>query len=151
MRIRPVFSVLGFLIAIVGALMLTALPFSLYFGDSDVNAILVSSLITMVTGALIWFTFRRFEGELRVREGFAVVTLGWASVALFGSLPFYLSDAIPVFTDAYFESISGLTTTGASILTDIESLPHGILYWRSFTHWIGGMGIILLSVAVLPL
>ena len=151
MRIKPVLSVLGFLIAIVGALMLTALPFSLYFGDTDVTPILHSSLITMLTGGVIWLTFRRFEGELRVREGFAIVTLGWASIALFGSLPFYLSDAIPVFTDAYFESISGLTTTGASILTDVESLPHGVLYWRSFTHWIGGMGIILLSVAILPL
>ncbi|MGH2567832.1 MAG: TrkH family potassium uptake protein [Bacteroidota bacterium] len=95
---------------------------------------------------------KRMQGEeLRVREGFAVVTFGWMIVPLFGSLPFLLSGAIPSFTDAYFETISGFTTTGASILTDVEKLPHGLLYWRSLTHWLGGMGIIVLSLAILPM
>jgi trk system potassium uptake protein TrkH len=93
----------------------------------------------------------RGAADLRAREGFAVVTLGWLVVGLLGALPFVLSGEIPAFTDAAFESVSGFTTTGASILTDIEGRTHGALFWRAFTHWLGGMGIVLLALAVLPL
>ncbi|MEZ4683816.1 MAG: potassium transporter TrkG [Caldilineaceae bacterium] len=87
---------------------------------------------------------------MRAREGFAIVTFGWLGFSLFGCLPYLFSGTIPSFTDAFFETISGFTTTGATILTEIESLPHGILLWRSLTHWLGGMGIIVLSLAILP-
>ena len=89
--------------------------------------------------------------DLRVREGFAVVAFGWLCVGLLGAVPFWLSGQIPSFTDAAFESISGFSTTGASILTDIESRSHGTLFWRALSHWLGGMGIVLLAVAILPL
>ena len=89
--------------------------------------------------------------DLRVREGFAVVAFGWLCVGLLGAVPLWLSGQIPSFTDAAFESISGFTTTGASILTDIEGRSHGTLFWRALTHWLGGMGIVLLAVAILPL
>jgi trk system potassium uptake protein TrkH len=98
----------------------------------------------------VGFKASRFDKDLRPKEGFAIVTFGWLSFAVFGSLPFLLSGAIPSFTNAFFETMSGFTTTGATILEDIERLPHGILFWRSLTHWIGGMGIIVLSLAILP-
>ncbi|MBM4159619.1 MAG: TrkH family potassium uptake protein [Ignavibacteria bacterium] len=151
MRLQPVLSVLGFLLVSVGVLMLTALPVSLCYGDATAQPIVFSSLITIVVGLLLWLKYRRGGDELRAREGFAIVTLGWVVASLFGSLPFLLSGAIPSFTDAYFETVSGFTTTGATVLTNTEDLPRGLLFWRSLTQWIGGMGIIVLSVAILPL
>lgn len=129
--------------------MLTPLPFSFAFGDADAPALLISSGVTSLTG---FFMFRttRLDRDLRVREGFAIVTFGWILCSLFGALPLWISNSVPSFTDAFFETVSGFTTTGATILTDIEALPHGILFWRSLTHWLGGMGIILLSLAILP-
>lgn len=106
-------------------------------------------MITALIG-FIAFKTTRFDQDLRTKEGFAIVTLGWFFFSIFGSLPFLISGYIPSFTNAFFETMSGFTTTGASILTDIEALPHGILFWRSLTHWIGGMGIIVLSIAILP-
>jgi trk system potassium uptake protein TrkH len=151
MRTGLVISILGFLLVVNGILMLTALPFSLVYGGSDLQSIGMASAITILAGLALWLGFRKTDVELRMREAFAIVTLGWVVVSLFGSLPFLLSGAIPSFTDAYFETMSGYSTTGASILTNIEAMPHGLLYWRSMTQWIGGMGIILLSVAILPL
>ena len=106
-------------------------------------------MITALIG-FIAFKTTRFDQDLHTKEGFAIVTLGWFFFSIFGSLPFLISGYIPSFTNAFFETMSGFTTTGASILTDIEALPHGILFWRSLTHWIGGMGIIVLSIAILP-
>ncbi len=132
--------------------MLSALAFSWYYDGPDFQPILLSGLITIAVGMFLLLFMRRLDGgELRVREGFAVVTFGWMIVPLFGCLPFLLSGTIPSFTDAYFETISGFTTTGASIVPAVEALPHGLLYWRSLTHWLGGMGIIVLSIAILPL
>jgi len=129
--------------------MLFPIPFSLYHGESDWTALLISSGITALIG-LIGFKSTRFDHDLRPKEGFAIVTFGWFFFSLFGCMPFIISGYIPSFTDAFFETMSGFTTTGASILTDIEALPHGLLFWRSLTHWIGGMGIIVLSLAILP-
>jgi len=130
--------------------MLLPLIISLIYGEDDLIPIAISAAITGIVGFLFFFIFRT-RYELRLREGFALVTLTWLAFALFGALPFFISGYIPTFTDAFFETMSGFTTTGASILTNIESLPHGLLFWRSFTHWLGGMGIILLSLAILPL
>ena len=152
MRIIPIVSVLGFLILSVGIAMLTALPFSLYYQESDFQPLLVSALICIAVGVILMAFMKRMEKEeLRAREGFAIVTFGWIVVPAFATLPFLLSHTIPNFTDAFFETMSGFTTTGASILTDIEKMPHGLLFWRSMTHWLGGMGIIVLSLAILPL
>ncbi|RMG69123.1 MAG: TrkH family potassium uptake protein [Calditrichaeota bacterium] len=153
MHLQLVFHVLSVLVMALAAAMLTALPFSFYFRDGAHLAILVSALLSGGTGASVYFLTRvkgPVEQDLRPREGFAVVALGWLVAAAFGSLPFLLSGAIPAVTDAFFETMSGFTTTGATILKEIEQLPHSILYWRSLTHWLGGMGIVVLSIAILP-
>src|SRR5690606_37605586 len=115
-------------------------------------AISTSGLITTVMGFIFWLAFRNpKDTSLRKRDGYVTVTFGWVSMSLFGTLPYIFSGAIPSFTDASFETLSGYSTTGASILTDIESINNGILFWRSLTQWIGGMGIIVLTVAILPI
>ena len=149
MHLSSVFHILGFLLMFLGVAMILPVPFSLYYGDGDHIALLISAAITLVSGFVI-FKSTKFEQDLRPKEGFAVVTFSWTLLSLFGCLPFVISRAIPSFTDAFFETMSGFTTTGASILTDIERLPHGVLFWRSLTHWFGGMGIIVLSLAILP-
>ena len=130
--------------------MLTCAPISYFMGDSDTSYFLISSLITFLVGGVLWIFGKNSSAGLCKREGYIIVSLGWTVFSLFGALPFYLSQQIPSFTDAYFETISGFTTTGASILNDIESLSHGALFWRSLTQWLGGMGIIVLSLAILP-
>ncbi len=150
---RNIGFIVGVLLLFLAAMMLLPLGVSLYYRDGDTMALLWSLLITAVVGGGLTM-LRRKSKDIGLREGFAIVTFGWAGAALLGALPFYISGAIPSFTDCLFESMSGFTTTGASILgthNPIEALPHGILFWRSLTHWLGGMGIILLSLAVLPM
>ena len=149
MNVRAVLSFLGALLVFEALSMVFPLIFSLYYNDGDLFSILISMAICFFSGSII-FLLNRTKADLRLREGFAIVGLGWTTLAAFGALPFVLSGAIPSFTDAFFETMSGFTTTGASILQDIESIPHGVLFWRSQTHWIGGMGIIVLSLAILP-
>jgi trk system potassium uptake protein TrkH len=150
-NILQIANLIGFFLVMEGLFMLLGIPFSIYYREKSAFALLYSFLITSGTGAIIWFLTRKgAKNMINKREGFLVVSLTWISISLFGTLPFLISGAIPSFTNAFFETISGFTTTGASILTDIEALPKGLLFWRSMTHWIGGMGIIVLSVAVLP-
>ncbi|MFC1526777.1 TrkH family potassium uptake protein [Candidatus Latescibacterota bacterium] len=149
MHFTRVLHILGLLLVFTAFAMLLPLPFSYYYGDGDHNAFWISAAVTLVVG-LLTYKLTRLDHDLQPREGFAVVTFGWLALSLFGALPFVLSGAIPSFTDAFFETMSGFTTTGASILTNIEGLPRGALFWRSLTHWIGGMGIIVLSLAILP-
>lgn len=128
--------------------------FSVYYSDQDVGALLQGFAITLACGFALWALtgFRRaYRLEIRKRESFVIVTLGWVFLSAFGALPFVLHGAIPSYTDAFFETMSGFTTTGASVLNDVEALPHGLLFWRSLTHWLGGMGIIVFSLALLPL
>jgi len=129
--------------------MLLPIPFSFYYQSGDHWALLLSAAATATVGAALYL-LTDLNRTLRAREGFAIVTFGWVAFSTFGSLPYLLHGAIPSFTDAFFETMSGFTTTGATILTDIEAMPHGLLFWRSLTHWLGGMGIIVLSLAVLP-
>jgi trk system potassium uptake protein TrkH len=150
MNFRAVFAIQGLLLIFQALFMLVPLAFTIYYGDDDLIPILTSAGITLAAGFLLRRLFR-FQGELRLKDSFATVSFGWVFAALFGSLPFFLSGHIPSFTDAFFETMSGFTTTGATILADIEALPHGLLFWRSLTHWLGGMGIIVLSLAILPL
>ena len=150
MKFRPIFYIQGLLLIFVGISMIFPAAFSWYYGDDDIAALLISAGLSIGIGLLLYFPLR-FKGELRIRESYAIVTLGWIVCSLAGSLPFYISGYIPSFTDAFFETMSGFTTTGASILNNIEELPHGLLFWRSLTQWLGGMGIIVLSLAILPL
>ncbi len=150
MNIRSVVKVLGFLMLVTACCLLLPAVVALIYRESDWIWFLVSAGIGAVVGGGTLLVLRDAP-DLRVREGFAVVAFGWLCVGLLGALPFWLSGQIPTFTDAAFESISGFTTTGASILTDIESRSHGTLFWRALSHWLGGMGIVLLAVAILPL
>jgi len=150
---QRVISVVGIILMFVGVMMIFPTLISLIYKDGDTIALVWSVVITIVVGLTLYLVGRR-QQDIGIRDGFAVVTLGWLAMSFAGALPFYISGAIPTFTDSLFESMSGLSTTGATILgsaTPIESLPHGILFWRSLTQWIGGMGIILLSLAILPL
>ena len=151
MHIRTVLRIVGFLIFFSGAFMALPLGVSLIYGDGSSRSLLGSMILSCGVGALLFLSNRRrMETYLSHREGIAVVTFGWVGLTLVGAVPFLFSGTIPEFTNAYFESMSGFTTTGASILTDVEQIPAGILLWRSLTHWLGGMGIIVLSIAVLP-
>lgn len=152
MNLRQVISVIGALFIALGVVMVVPLVISLFDGANAHEAFLISSLLAIGLGLILQIFRKPGEvDELRAREGFAIVTIGWVTLPLIGALPFFLSGAIPNLTDAYFESVSGFTTTGASILADVESLPLGVLFWRSFTHWLGGMGIIVLYLAILPM
>lgn len=149
MRVQNVVHILGLMMMFLGASMLLPAAFALYYRDGDLAGFVYSALITAGWGALAWRT-TRVVSAVRSREVFAIVSLGWVSFSLLGCLPFILTGHVASFTDAFFETMSGFTTTGATILTDIEALPRGLLFWRSFTHWVGGMGIIVLSLAILP-
>jgi len=152
-NLKMVTNVLGLLLALCGIAILLALPFSLYYKSGDHLAILVSGLGSILIGLALWFVTRKHrDKDLRKRDGHLIVTLGWLCMSAVGAMPYLLSGAIPGFTDAFFESMSGFTTTGASILgQQIEDLPLGLHFWRAMTHWIGGMGIIVLTIAILPL
>lgn len=143
--------ILGFLLIIESVFMLTALPIGWHFHGNQNHSMVVATLVTFISGLLMFLFNRKSTNVLGKREGYIIVTLTWLITSFFGALPFYLGGAIPSFTDAFFETMSGFTTTGSSILTDIESMSKDLLYWRSLTHWMGGMGIIVLSVAILPI
>ena len=142
--------ILGALLLFLSASLLAPLPFSFYYADGVWTSFVFSALICLITGGLL-FRFCETPKELTVREGFAVVTFGWTVFAVFGALPYLISGAVVSPLDAIFETMSGFTTTGSTILTDIEVLPQSLLFWRSLTHWLGGMGIIVLSLAILPM
>lgn len=133
-----------------GIFMLIAAAVSWLYGEPAAGSFLYSALITMATGILVFTPLRHSEKVYGTREGYIITTFIWILFSLFGTLPYLLSSSAGSFTDAFFESISGFTTTGATIFTDIESLPHGILLWRSITQWLGGIAIIGLSFYVLP-
>jgi len=150
-NLKLIGAILGLLIAISGIGMLFALPFSFYYKE-DWVPIASAAVITIFTGLPMWLILNKnAPRELKKRDGYIVVTFGWIIMSVFGTLPYVLSGSIPEFTNAFFETMSGFTTTGASILNDIEAVPKGILFWRSLTQWIGGMGIIVLAVAILPI
>ncbi len=133
--------------------MLSCVPFAIYYDDQNhINTFLLCSLITISFGFLLRFlTKDEKNAEIKKRDGYLIVVSGWLCMTFFGTLPYLLTESIPSFTDAFFETMSGFTTTGSTILDEIESLPKSILFWRSMTQWIGGMGIIVLTIAILPL
>lgn len=150
MDFGAIIKVLGYLLMIEAGLMVPSLLVALYYNSLDKIGILISILITLVVG-LVMSRVSRYRDDIQGKEGLAIVGLGWLLISIFGALPFVLSGAIPSWIDAFFETVSGFTTTGASIVNDIESFPKGVLFWRSFTHWIGGMGILVFTVAILPI
>jgi trk system potassium uptake protein len=146
-----VFRSFGISLVIVGLFMLTCIPFAIYYNENTIAPIVISAMITFCVGILLSTLTRRSKNsDIGQREAFIVVTATWFMLGFFGSLPFLFTGSIPLFTDAYFETISGFTTTGASILSDIEAVPKSILYWRSAIQWLGGMGILVLVIAVIP-
>ncbi|MFZ5760613.1 MAG: TrkH family potassium uptake protein [Thermodesulfobacteriota bacterium] len=150
MRTGGVLNILGKLLILISLFLLTPIPFSLVFQDGMVPVFLLCALIGAGLGGLIVAVFVP-EKDLGYRDGFAVVVLSWLGLAFLGSLPYYFCGVMPAYVDCFFESMSGFTTTGSTILAEVEVLPESILFWRATTHWIGGMGIIVLSLAILPL
>ena len=131
--------------------MLLGIPFSIYYNDNDIWVLLFTGVGTSIFGLVLYLTTRSKDKDLGKREGYIIVSISWIVMSLFGAIPFYIHGSIPSYTDAFFEAMSGFTTTGASIINNIEALPHGLLFWRSITQWIGGMGMIVLSLAILPI
>ncbi|MBN2686841.1 MAG: TrkH family potassium uptake protein [Deltaproteobacteria bacterium] len=152
MNARSIFHILGAFLLFLGLAMLVPLSFALYFQDGDTITLAVSLLITAVVGA-VFYTRSTQEEKITLshKEGFIIVAIGWLLAGVFGALPYMIQGVLPSFTDAFFESISGFTTTGATVISGLENVPRGILIWRSLTQWLGGMGIIILSIAILPL
>jgi len=153
-RFSPVLHIVSLLLILISLFMLLPAGIALYNGDIEsAEAFGFTIIFTIVLCTVLWLLSRPKNGtkhHLRTREGFLMVTASWIAASAVGALPFVLSGAIPSYTDAFFETMSGFTTTGASILTAIEPLPRSILFWRSLTHWLGGMGIVVLTVAILP-
>ena len=147
---RPITRVIGILLTIVGVMMWTGIPFSGYYGE-DVRPLLLAGVTTITAGGLMFLIKNPKGVPIRKREGYLIVALSWLAMVTFGMLPYLYSGVLTSVPDALFETVSGMTTTGASVITDIEAQPKGLLYWRSLTQWIGGMGIIVLTVAIFPL
>ena len=150
-NLKLIYRFLGVTAIINGVFMWLAIPFSLYYDEKAIWGILNAGIITVTIGLLLFFFNAPKNKNLQKKEGYLIVTLGWLILSATGSLPYLLTGTIPSIADAFFETVSGYSTTGSSILKDIESMPKGILFWRSATHWIGGMGIIVLTIAILPL
>jgi trk system potassium uptake protein TrkH len=151
LNFKIIFHLMGLLLLCNGGFMLLAAIVSGIYDDGTTLDITLAAIVTLLVGVLAMFYTQGHKKEVNRREGYIIVTMGWVIMSLSGVLPYLFSGAIPGVTDAFFETISGYTTTGASIVNDIEALPQGILFWRSLTHWIGGMGIIVLAIAILPL
>lgn len=148
---RMVFRTMGALLLIEAVFMTMALGVSLWYNEPDNGVFLLSTIITLLAGVIGLLVGRRAESRMGEREGYVIVAMVWVVFSAFGLLPYYLSGQVPTLTDAWFESMSGFTTTGATIIPDLEVITHGLLFWRSLTQWIGGMGIIVLSIAILPI
>jgi len=147
---RTIIQILGVILITEGFFMWLAVPVALIFGESDYLNFLLAGAITISAGLGAYLPLRKSALKLNRRDGYVIVTGAWVLFSLFGTLPFLITRSIPNFTDAFFETISGFTTTGASILNNIEDLSHGVLFWRSLIQWLGGMGIILLTLLLLP-
>lgn len=148
--IRPgiVIGYLGKIVLIIGIAMLSGAAWSLYFGEVEVWRFLAAAAITIAAGCIASYSQREYK-PINCREGFAIVTLGWLAASVFGSLPYLFSGYCPSFANAFFETVSGFTTTGSSIFADVEALPKGLLFWRDLTQWLGGMGIVALFIAIM--
>ncbi|NQU02960.1 MAG: TrkH family potassium uptake protein, partial [Syntrophaceae bacterium] len=150
MNAFAILNILGMCLIFTAVMLLFPTICAFIYDEGDAFALMIASGIALGVGLPAWWIFREHH-VLKVKDGFIIVTLGWILITAVSALPFVIHGAIPSFTDAFFETMSGYTTTGATILNDIEALPHGLLFWRSMTHFIGGMGIIMLIIVVIPL
>lgn len=163
-NLSAISKIMGILLIIEGFFMLSSLGFSAWYDPDclshlrffdpahDFLPLLVSGSGILLLGLILWFSNKKLDqNSIGKREGYIIVSMAWVVISLFGAIPFILAGTTSSYTDAFFETMSGFTTTGATVFTDIEALPKGILFWRSMTHWIGGMGIIVLSLAILPI
>lgn len=150
MNSKLIYRLLGAILLVEAAAMLPSLLIALIYADGDAPAFLLTIVLLLALGGVLRLFIRTEHTNLRAREGFLVVSLAWVLMSVFGALPFMLSGVIPNFVDALFEAVSGFTTTGATIMPVVEGQPHGVMFWRSFTHWIGGMGVLVLTLALLP-
>ena len=148
---KMIFRILGFLLLIETVMLLCCGGVSLFYKENDLQSFLVSSAITTSIGILLLAIGKDAVKSLNRRDGYVIVSVAWVTFSLFGMLPYYIGGYIPSVTDAFFETMSGFSSTGATILNNIESMPHGILFWRAMTQWIGGLGIIMFTIAVLPI
>jgi len=149
MNFASIAHVFGTLLIVTGGSMVWPLICAIYYGENDQFAIFISAVAIGLSGWPLWYFFRRHH-ELNIKDGFFIAVFGWILISAVSGLPFMIHGSIPVFTDAFFEMMSGYTTSGATILTDIEIVPHGLLFWRSQTHLLGGMGFLTLTVIFLP-
>ena len=156
LNIRAVVYTLGILLLFLGGALLLPMGVGLWYGEAAWSAFAITAVVSMLLGGVSWTLRERDEHELQIRDGFAIVALAWVILSLVGAIPFVLSGSVVSYTDAFFETMSAFTTTGATILggggnPNIEDVPNAILFWRSLAHWMGGMGIIVLTLAILPL
>ena len=150
LNLKLISKILGSLLWIEGVLMLSCLFVSLFYNGSDIIPFVWSILITVGAGFIFRLLGRHADNLLGRRDAYFVVTISWILFTIFGTLPFMISGGIGSFTDAFFEAMSGFTTTGATIIDYPEYLPKGLLFWRSLTQWIGGLGIVFFTIAILP-
>lgn len=146
-----IYRIMGFLILVETVMLLCCIGVSLYYGEDDLTSFLITAAITLVVGSTLLFMGKDAERQLGKRDGIIIVSISWVVVSIFGMIPFYISGYVPDITNAFFEAMSGFTSTGSTILDDIEALPHGLLFWRSLTQWFGGLGIVFFTIAVLPI
>ena len=144
-----VLRILGNILIVESLFMTPSLFISLYMKEGDMKAFIISIMITGLIGILL-SSHKKKKTTINAKEGLAIVALGWVLMSLLGALPLFLSGSVPTYIDAIFETVSGFTTTGSTVIANVEVLPKGILFWRSFTHWIGGMGILVFTLALLP-
>ena len=153
-NVKIIHRILGVLLLIESGILLLCALIPVFYGEDDLFGFIMGSLTSACVGMTALYigkSTKHKEGAMTRRDGYIVVALSWVLFSIFGSLPYYISGYIPSFTDAYFETMSGFTTTGATIIQDVEVIPHGLLFWRSLTQWIGGLGIVFFTVAVLPI
>ena len=148
---KMISKIMGFLLFIEAGFLSLCTALSIFYKEPDMAAFILSTLLTIAVGIPLSYAGKDAERKLSRKDGYVVVTFAWIIFSIFGMLPYYISGYIPNLTNAFFETMSGFSTTGASILDDIESLPHALLFWRSMTQWIGGMGIVIFTIAVLPI
>lgn len=146
-----IYRIMGFLLLIETAMLMCCGGVSLFYKEDDLNSFLLSSAITAFVGVIMLAIGRGAEKSLNRRDGYVIVSVAWIAFSFFGMLPYYIGGYIPSVTDAFFETMSGFSSTGATIMNNIESMPHGILFWRAMTQWIGGLGIVFFTIAVLPI
>ena len=149
-NLKTIYKILGQLLLIEASLMFLCLCIAFYYGEDDTLSFIISTALTISVAFLLKYVGQDSNNTLSRRDSYLLVSLTWVAFSIFGMLPFMIGGYISNLTDAFFETMAGFSTTGASIINDVERLPHGILFWRSLSQWIGGLGIVFFTIALLP-